>query len=97
MSGGSLDYGQFKIDEIRGMIEARATGNSLHLAFAQHLGLVGEAVHELEWLYSGDTVEGDEVEAIEKVLMAKESQIKLKYYLEEGKAVIEQLQELMKK
>ena len=47
MSGGSLNYGQYKIDEIADMIFGRSK-SQLHKAFAKHLKLVGQAVHDIE-------------------------------------------------
>lgn len=67
MSGGSLDYGSHKIDDIASMIASRAT-TTLHRAFIGHLRKVSEAVHALEWMFSCDTGPGDEVAAIEACL-----------------------------
>lgn len=67
MSGGSLDYAQYKLDEIAEMVAARAT-TALHRAFAAHLVAVGKALHDLEWVWSCDYGPGDEVEAIRAVV-----------------------------
>ena len=42
--------------------------SQLHKAFAKHLKLVGQAVHDIEQVFSCDYGEGDEVEAIERVV-----------------------------
>lgn len=36
--------------------------------FVEHLHLVSQAMHDIEWVDSGDYGPGDEVEALEKVL-----------------------------
>lgn len=67
MSGGALDYGQYKLDTIADEIEQRS-GSTLHRAFAAHLRKVGKAVHDLEWVMSGDTSPGTEATAIRAVV-----------------------------
>jgi len=67
MSGGSLDYVCYKLDDAVDSIEKRAT-TPLHKAFAAHLKDVSKALHDLEWVFSGDYSDGDEVEAIRKVV-----------------------------
>lgn len=76
MSGGSLDYAQYKLDDIAEMVAVRSR-TPLHKAFVKHLRLVGEALHEFEWMASGDTGPGDEVTAIEKILGGKDAANKL--------------------
>jgi hypothetical protein len=67
MSGGSLDYGQYKLDEMADNICSRSR-KPIHRAFATHLRKVGKAVHDLEWMFSCDTSAGDEIEAIKSVI-----------------------------
>lgn len=67
MSGGSLDYVFYKLDDAIEVIERRAT-TVLQTAFAVHLKDVSKALHDLEWVFSGDYSDGDEVEAIRKVV-----------------------------
>jgi len=67
MSGGSLDYAQYKVDDIAEAVARRAE-TPLHRAFAAHLLLVGQALHDLEWVWSGDKSCGDEVAAIQAVI-----------------------------
>jgi len=45
------------------MIELRAKRVE-HRAFAAHLRKVSKALHDLEWVWSGDYGEGDEIPAI---------------------------------
>ena len=67
MSGGSLDYVCYKLDDAIEVIERRAT-TVLQTAFAVHLKDVSKALHDLEWVFSGDYSDGDEVEALRKVV-----------------------------
>ena len=67
MSGGSLDYACWKVGEIAEHVRERAK-TPLHRAFAKHLSAVSQALHDLEWMLSGDTGEGSEIEAIRAVL-----------------------------
>ena len=68
MSGGSLDYVYRKVADAAQTILSRPR-NPLHLAFARHLIKVSKALHDLEWVYSGDYSEPDEEEAIRAVCM----------------------------
>lgn len=67
MSGGSLDYVYGRVDDAAQNIMSRSR-NPLHRAFAKHLIKVSKALHDLEWVYSGDCSEPDEEEAIRAVL-----------------------------
>ena len=46
MSGGSLDYICYKLDDVIDTVESRAT-TTLQKAFAQHLKDVAKALHDL--------------------------------------------------
>lgn len=62
MSGGSYDYISFKIQEI----EIRNPDyNPRRIVFQKLLSLVAEAMHDIEWVDSGDTCPGDEHAAID--------------------------------
>lgn len=95
MSGGSLDYVYSKIEDVAESVRVRADGNPLYLAFADHLKLVAVALHDIEWVTSGDSSQGDDTEAIERVLGDKESSIKKKFFLSEAERVIGELQALI--
>lgn len=64
MSGGSLDYVYLKVQEAA----ERIGGSPLHDAFREHLLLVAEALHDVEWVLSGDYGEGDDDAAIRAVI-----------------------------
>ena len=67
MSGGSLDYIYYKVDEAADSIDSR-TENPLYRAFAEHLRMVSVALHDVEWEFSGDYGEGEAEEMVKKVL-----------------------------
>lgn len=52
MSGGSLEYVFYKVDEAISTIEER--GDLTMKAFAEHLKLVSAALRDVEWELSGD-------------------------------------------
>lgn len=64
MSGGSMDYLYCKL-------ECDATFRETtpeRRAFAKHLKLVAKALHDIEWVDSGDYGPGDDAEAIRACL-----------------------------
>ena len=63
MSGGELDYVYLKVLDACGTIEQRAR-TPLHVALVKHLRKVADALHNLEWVWSGDMSPGDEDETI---------------------------------
>jgi len=65
MSGGSYDYIGFRIKDLRE--EIRHQDNPRRVAFAKLMGLIGDAMHQIEWVDSGDCSPGDEYAAIDKV------------------------------
>ncbi len=71
MSGGSLDYICFKVEEAASSIRSRATCAE-HRAFAAHLAKVAEALHDIEWVFSGDTRTPREIPAIMAVISKSE-------------------------
>ena len=67
MSGGSLDYVYYKVDDAAETISVRAE-TTLHHAFAAHLRKVAKALKDMEWMLSCDTAIGSEEPAIRAVL-----------------------------
>ena len=64
MSGGSMNYLYSKLE-----YEANFTADTPERrAFAQHLKLVAKALHDIEWVDSGDYGPGDENAAIRTCL-----------------------------
>jgi hypothetical protein len=62
MSGGSWNYLYSKVDDMAGTL-ARSD-DPLRRAFGEHLALVAEAMHDIEWVDSCDYGRGDEHKAI---------------------------------
>ena len=91
MSGGSLDYVCYKIDDAVDAIEKRAT-TTLQKAFAQHLKDVAKALHDLEWVFSGDYGAGDETEALSKVVNKK---MELEVATNDARIALKQLQDVL--
>ena len=66
MSGGSMDYLYSKIyDECDKLDTSK---NALRVAFSIHLRTCADALHDIEWVDSGDYADGDEYDAIRKAL-----------------------------
>ena len=91
MSGGSLDYVCYKLDDAIEVIERRAT-TVLQKAFAKHLKDVAKALHDLEWVYSGDYSDGDDVEALRKVV---NKEMELKAATEQAEFALKQLKDVL--
>ena len=91
MSGGSLDYVCYKLDDAIEVIERRAT-TVLQKAFAKHLKDVSKALHDLEWVYSGDYSEGQEVESLRKVI---NKEMELKAATEQAEFALKQLKDVL--
>lgn len=91
MSGGSLDYVCYKVGDVADTIEARAK-TSLQKAFAAHLRDVSTALHDLEWVFSGDYGDGDEVAALRKVV---NKEMELKAATEQAEFALKQLKDVL--
>lgn len=91
MSGGSLDYVCYRLDDAIDTIERRAT-TTLHKAFAQHLKDVAKALHDLEWVLSGDYGEGQEINSLRKVV---NKEMELKAATEQAEFALKQLKEVL--
>jgi len=67
MSGGSLDYISGRVEDAANTI-MQLSKSELHRAFAKHVLLVASALHDLEWILSGDRSSPSEEESIRKVI-----------------------------
>jgi hypothetical protein len=67
MSGGSMDYLTYKVDEVASDLQNK-NNTPLQRAFGKHLEKVAKALHDVEWVWSGDYGTGDDEEAIKDVL-----------------------------
>ena len=61
MSGGSYNYFCYRAEEVANEIR---TTTPLRRAFVTHLKKVAKAMHDIEWVDSGDNSPGDEDAAI---------------------------------
>lgn len=68
MSGGSYDYACHRVDDFIEEFEKNTRDDPLRIAFLAHLRKVGKAMHDIEWVDSGDYGDGDEHEAIKACL-----------------------------
>lgn len=70
MSGGSLDYVYFKVEEAAREISRESFTNKIPelKAFKDHLVKVAEVLHDVEWFLSGDYAEETMVKSIKKLL-----------------------------
>jgi hypothetical protein len=66
MSGGSYDYIGFKIKDLANDIRNQDT-DPRRATFAKLMNLVGNAMHDIEWVDSCDYGEGDDHKAIDAV------------------------------
>lgn len=61
-----MDYLCFRVSDVGH--ELHSSGDPLRAMFGKHLLAVADALHDIEWVDSGDTLPGDEHAAIRKVL-----------------------------
>lgn len=95
MSGGSLDYVYLKVAEVAN--ELRGKHNKpLYRAFANHLDKVSEALHDIEWVISCDYGEGQEDNAINKVLGVDCDSMVYAILREDALKLIAELEKLIK-
>lgn len=71
MSGGSYSYAYMDIEDLANTI-ARNVQTPERIAFAEHLKKVAKAMHDIEWVDSGDYGQGGENEAIMLVVTKKD-------------------------
>lgn len=86
MSGGSLDYVYRKVEEAADSMPR----TPLHQAFADHLRLVAQALHDTEWVMSCDYGKGYEEAAIRAVLS---NGVVLTHCIENARAALKELNE----
>lgn len=66
MSGGSWEYIYSKVDDAADqLVESKLP---IRRAFGKHLKLVATALHDIEWVDSGDYSKGGEAKSIEAAL-----------------------------
>ncbi len=100
MSGGSLDYVYFKVEDAATSIRNYAANPGTDLkhrsewfAFVLHLLDVADALKDVEWVMSADRSPGSELSAIRKVLGS--SQPVLKAQVDVTEDVVKELQRVL--
>jgi len=93
MSGGSLDYAFMRVQEIADSVLQKSE-NAHHRAFGKHLSKISKALKDLEWVLSGDSAEGEEIEAINNVLPLS---CELESVVEDAKVVLSDLTRILNK
>jgi hypothetical protein len=69
MSGGAYEYACFSLrNNFIEEFEKNTNNDPLRIAFLDHLLKVEKAMHDIEWVDSGDKSDGDEHEAIKACL-----------------------------
>jgi hypothetical protein len=66
MSGGSWNYFCYRMDEVAEKLQHERS--PLRKAFGKHLSLCAKAMHDIEWVDSGDIGEAEDIAAIKAVL-----------------------------
>ena len=93
MSGGSMDYLTYKVDEAADQLMNK-NNTPLQRAFGAHLKKVAKALHDVEWVWSGDYGTGDDDEAIKPVLGDATSERVMDVLRADASELIKQLQKL---
>lgn len=70
MSGGSWDYFYQKVEEVGKNLDL--FNSPLRRKLGKHLLLIAQALHDIEWVDSGDYKHGDEREAIKRIFYGDE-------------------------
>ncbi|MDY6845289.1 MAG: hypothetical protein SVW57_14520 [Thermodesulfobacteriota bacterium] len=89
MSGGSYEYLCYKIEEATRKL--RQSKNPLRRAFGEKLQLFATAMHDIEWVDSGDYGTGEDEKAIKLALGENSDALTLKEVLESAREIKEQL------
>lgn len=90
MSGGSWDYLCYKIEDAAQRLQS--SKNPTRKAFGNHLKLIADAMHDIEWVDSADKSQGDEIASIMKCITKNEVLIEV---VNEAKIQIKLLQSLI--
>ena len=85
MSGGSYEYLCFKITDMADRLVGDP--DPIRSAFGQHLRLVADAAHDVEWVDSCDMGKGDEHAAILAVLGTNGPTLVLEDAIEKAESV----------
>ncbi len=92
MSGGSYDYLCYKMEDAARRLMKKHQPN-YRRAFGEMMLNCSKAMHDVEWVDSCDSSEGDDEEAIMQCLLKQDV---LQYTLEEAKRISKELDIIIK-
>jgi hypothetical protein len=94
MSGGSWNYLYCKIDDAANNLCSEKS--PLRRAFGEHMKLVAKAMHEIEWVDSGDCAHPRDYDAIKKVFedLQSSDEREIRVLINDGKKIINELKKL---
>ena len=95
MSRGSMDYLTYKVAEVATDLQRKAN-TPLQRAFGVHIAKVADALHDVEWVWSGDYGQGDDTKAIEEVLGKDSKSLSLQVLKKDAEELIDQLHNFIK-
>jgi hypothetical protein len=95
MSGGSWDYVSHHLEDVAMKLKSQAC--PYRRAMAHRLHLIAQALHEIEWVDSGDTSHPSEMPAIMKALGKDADAEAMAVIAAEAKETIGKLAEILKK
>tara|TARA_B110001452_G_scaffold13737_1_gene11328 strand:- start:109 stop:399 length:291 start_codon:yes stop_codon:yes gene_type:complete len=96
MSGGSLDYLCYKVGEVADQLTGK-NNTTLQRAFGEHLKKVEKALHDVEWVLSGNYGTGDDEKAIKEVLQDSTDQKVLAILKSDAVKLIDELSKFTQK
>lgn len=96
MSGGSMNHLTFKVEEVASDLQNK-NNTPLQRAFGKHLEKVAKALHDVEWVLSGDYSTGADEDAIKEVLGDVTSEKALDILKSDAVELVEQLSKFTKK
>ena len=98
MSGGSLDYIYFKVEEAGLQIKRQCRDNPTLKAFGDHMIKMAAALKAVEWYISEDSSLEKAEEAIKQVMGEEQLRQKtIEVLIDEAKGIMEQLRILIEK
>ena len=89
MSGGSMDYLCFKVEDQ--VVKLKESRSPLRRAFAEHLVLVSKALHDIEWVDDGDYSSPTDEISIKAVFENAGNDQIIKHMMLEAKELIKEL------
>lgn len=89
MSGGSWEYAFRRLDELSDSLEG--SRDPLRRAFGKHLRVCSKAMHDIEWVDSGDCSPPIDTDAIKKALGKDAHLLELEEVLRDAKRIYAEL------